>query len=55
MGVELFQKIFGIYWEAHMCLIFQFVDVVYCIDGFVDTEESLHPWDKSHDHGVWLF
>ena len=31
-----------------MAFIFQFVNVVYYIDGFVDIEESLHPWDKAH-------
>ena len=31
-----------------MVFIFQFVDVVYHIDLFVDIEESLHPWDKPH-------
>ena len=31
-----------------MALIFQFVNVVYYIDWFVDIEESLHPWDKAH-------
>ena len=30
-----------------MAFIFQFVNVVYYIDGFVDIEESLHPWDKA--------
>ena len=29
-----------------MVFIFQFVDMVYNIDCFVYTEESLHPWDK---------
>ena len=37
-----------IYWDNHMAFIFQFVNVVYYIDWFVDTEESLHPWDKAH-------
>ena len=37
-----------IYWENHMVFIFQFVNVVYHIDWFVNTEESLHPWDKAH-------
>ena len=37
-----------IYWDNHMVFIFQFVNVVYHIDWFVDTEESLHPWDKAH-------
>ena len=31
-----------------MAFIFQFVNVVYYIDWFVDIEESLHPWDKAH-------
>ena len=29
-------------------LIFQFINVMYHIDWFVNTEESLHPWDKAH-------
>ena len=36
-----------IYWDNHMVLIFQFVNVVYYIDWFADIEESLHPWDKA--------
>jgi len=28
--------------------ILQFVNVVYHTDWFADTEESLHPQDKSH-------
>ena len=39
---------FCIYWDNHMAFIFQFVNVVYYIDSFVDIEESLHPWDKAH-------
>ena len=31
-----------------MAFIFQFVNVVYHIDRFVNIEESLHPWDKAH-------
>ena len=31
-----------------MAFIFQFVNVVYYIDSFVDIEEPLHPWDKAH-------
>ena len=31
-----------------MVFILQFVNVVYHTDGFVDIEEPLHPWDKSH-------
>ena len=30
-----------------MAFIFQFVNVVYYIDLFVDIEEFLHPWDKA--------
>ena len=37
-----------IYWDNHKAFIFQFVNVVYYIDLFVDIEESLHPWDKAH-------
>ena len=36
-----------IYWDNHMVLIFQFVNVVYHIDRFVDIKESLYPWDKA--------
>ena len=31
-----------------MAFIFQFVDVVYYIDCFVNIEESLHPSSKVH-------
>ena len=31
-----------------MAFIFQFVNVVNYIDGFLDIEEALHPWDKAH-------
>ena len=31
-----------------MAFIFQFVNVVYYIDYFVDIKESLHPCDKAH-------
>ena len=31
-----------------MDFILQFVNVVYHTDGFVDIEELLPPWDKSH-------
>ena len=31
-----------------MAFIFQFVNVVNCIDLFVDVKESLHPWDNAH-------
>ena len=31
-----------------MVFILQFVNMVYHTDGSADTEEPLHPWDKSH-------
>ena len=31
-----------------MFFILHFVDVAYHTDWYVDTEKSLHPWDKSH-------
>ena len=31
-----------------MVFILQFINVVYHTDEFVDIEEPLHPWDKSH-------
>ena len=31
-----------------MVFIFQFVNMEYQIDCFVNTKESLHPWDKAH-------
>ena len=34
--------------DNHTAFIFQFVNVVYYIDWFVDIEESLHPWEKAH-------
>ena len=37
-----------IYWDNHMVLIFQFVNVVYYIDWFAHVEESLHPLGKAH-------
>ena len=44
-----FVKVFlCIYWDNHMGFTFQFINVVYCIDWFVNIEESLHPWDKAH-------
>ena len=36
-----------IYWDNHTFFCFQLVNVVYH-DWFVNVEESLHPWDKSH-------
>ena len=44
-----FLKVFlCIYWDNHMVFIFQFVNMVYHIDWFANTEESSHPWDKAH-------
>ena len=49
MGVEFCQRLsLHIYSDNHMVFIFQFVNVVYHIDWFANTEESLHPWDKVH-------
>ena len=31
-----------------MVFILQFVNMEYHIDSFACTEESMHPWDKSH-------
>ena len=42
------RSLFCTYLDDHMGFILQFVDVVYHIDRFVDTEESLCPWDKSY-------
>ena len=39
---------FCIYWDYHMVFIFQFVNMVFHIDWFAYTEESLHPWNKSN-------
>ena len=39
---------FCIYWDNHVVFIFQFVNVVYCIDWFAAIKESLHSWDKAH-------
>ena len=36
-----------IYWDNHM-VIFQFVNMVYHMDWFANTEESLHPCNKAH-------
>ena len=36
-----------IYWDNHIDCIFQFVNVVFHIDWFVNAEESLHPSEKA--------
>ena len=47
-GFWILSKAFCIYWDDHMVFVLQFVNMVYHIDWFVDTEKSLCPWDKSH-------
>ena len=37
-----------IYWDDHMVSVLWFVSMVYHIDWFVYTEESLHAWDKPY-------
>ena len=46
--LNIIKCFFCISCEDHMVFICQFVDVVYHTDWFVDGEESLHSWDKSH-------
>ena len=45
--LNFFKRFFCIYWDNHMVFIFQFVNVVYHIDWFVDIKESLHSLDKA--------
>jgi len=47
MDVEFYQKVLCIYWDDKV-FILQFINIFYHIDWFMDTEKSLHPWDKSH-------
>ena len=35
-------------WDNHMIFIFQFVNMVFHIDWFVNSEESWHRWDKAN-------
>ena len=46
MDVEFSSAAFSA--STYMIFILQFVNTVYNIDGFVDIEPPLHPWDKSH-------
>ena len=53
--LNFMKSFFCIYGDDHVVFILQFVNVgiilmcgYYHIDWFVDIEESLHPWDKSH-------
>ena len=48
MDVDFVKGFLCIYWDNHMSFIFQFVNVVYYVDWFVDIEEFLHSWDKAH-------
>ena len=51
-----FVKVFlCIYWDNQMGFTFQFINVVYCIDWFVNIEESLHPWDKAYFVMIMIF
>ena len=43
-----FKGFLCIYWDNRMVFIFLIVNVVYHIDWFENTEESLHLWDKAH-------
>ena len=40
-------------WDDHVIFILNFVNVVYCINWFVNIEPSLLPWDKFHLHVVY--
>ena len=46
-GCWILSKTFCIYWDKHMLFIFQFVNMVYHIDWFVNIEESFNPWNKA--------
>ena len=39
---------FCIYSDKHVVFTFQFVNMVYHIDWYGNTEESLYPWNKVH-------
>ena len=43
--LNFIKRFFCSYWDNYMVFIFQFVTIGYCIDWFVNIEESLHPWD----------
>ena len=42
------KSLFCIYWDHFMTFILLFVNMVYRIYWFVNIEQSLQPWDKSH-------
>ena len=51
-----FVKIFFcIYWHSHVIFILYSVNIVYYLAWFVDSEPSLHIWNKSLDHDAWFF
>ena len=47
-GVGFCQRLFQHLLRGHAVFVLQFANVVYHNDGFVNIEERLHPWDKSH-------
>ena len=46
--MNFIKSLFCMFWDDHMVFVLQFLNVMYHIDWFVDTEEFLYPWDKSH-------
>ena len=53
MDVEFCQKLFLQLPRWSYDFYSSFVNEVYHIDWFVDIENSLHPWDKSHFNMVY--
>ena len=51
----ILSKDISVYWDDQMIFILQFVNMVYHIDWFVDIEQSLYLWDKSHIIMTWYF
>ena len=45
-GLSFVKTFLCIYWNNHMVYIFQFVNMVYHTDWFIEIEESLNPWIK---------
>ena len=44
-----------IYWDNRMVSIFQFANMVYHIDWFLNIEESLYPWNIVHLVMIYLY
>ena len=42
------KSFFCTYWDYHTVFILQFINMLYHIDWFAHTDESLHAWDKPH-------